>query len=180
MIVYLFLSNFPLKTFPKEKIKVLYIFIPIFIAFTYLIKYHCDYLNVRANGGGFWQLQRNWEDMQRYAQKNTSKNSLFMVPHNMEMGGFRIFSERKLLMCYRDCGIIGFDYKAALEWQKRLADIDAFRVFITKPIGSALINALTKYKVDYIVFMRYAAPPDNEVIKRIYGNDVFVLYQVKR
>ena len=98
----------------------------------------------------------------------------------MEMGGFRIHSERKVLVCYRDCGIVGFDYLAALEWKKRIKDVEAFKVFIDKPISEAIVNAITKYKVNYIVFMKYAAPPDNQIIKKIYQNEVFVLYKVNK
>ena len=156
----------------------MFVIIPLMVAFISFCRFHLDYLNVKAHGQGFWQLQRNWEDMQRYVKANTAKDALLMVPNNMEMGGFRILSERKLICCYRDCGIIGFDYKAALEWQRRLADIDAFRVFIKKSIGNAVVNAITKYKVNYIVFMRYAAPSENGILKKIYENEVFVLYKV--
>ena len=97
----------------------------------------------------------------------------------MEMCGFRIQSERKILVSYRDCGIVGFDYMAAKEWQKRIADIQEFKVFTDpKTIGPAIVNALMKYKVDYIVFMRYYAPSDNPVVQKIYENEIFALYKV--
>lgn len=153
--------------------------LPILLMIGHYMYYHYQYVQVTTKGGGFWQLQRNWEDMQRYVQKNTPKSSFVMVPYNMEMCGFRIASERKILVSYRDCGIVGFDYGAAKEWQRRIADVNAFKVF-TEPqsIGQAIVNALFKYKVDYIVFMRYYAPGDNAVVRKVYENEVFALYQV--
>ena len=116
--------------------------------------------------------------MQYYAKAHTPKDALFLVPHNMEMGGFRMHSERKLICCYRDCGIIGFDYLAALEWQRRLKDIEPYKIYIEKPFLPALYTAIFQYKVNYIVFMRYVAPPDNPLWQKMYTNEAFVLYRV--
>ncbi len=157
------------------------IFIPI-VLLVMTVQYgqlHWRHLKAVKSGGGFWQLQRGWEDMQRFVQKNTPKNALLLVPNDMEMGGFRILSERKVVVCYRDCGIIGFDYQAALEWQKRLADVEAFKVILDKSFKSALINALLKYKVDYIVFVHYYAPTERIAgMDKIYENDSFSLFKV--
>ena len=163
-----------------RSLRQLFVILPILWMFFHFCQYHYKYLERRKHPTGFWQLQNNWEDMQRYAKAHTPKDALFFTPYNMEMGGFRIHSERKVLVCYRDCGIIGFDYLAALEWQKRIKDVEAFKVFISEPISQAIVNAITKYKVDYIVFMKYAAPKDNQVIKKIYQNEVFVLYKVNK
>lgn len=128
---------------------------------------------------GFWQMQRSWEDMQRYVKLNTPKDTMIMVPYNMEMGGFRILSERKIICSYRDCGIIGFDYQAAVEWYKRVQDIEAFKVALTASTSTAIRNAIVKYHADYIVFMRYAAPTrDNELLQKVYTNESFVLFRV--
>lgn len=157
---------------------VLYFF-PILFMIGYYGYFHYQYVQVTTKGGGFWQLQRNWEDMQRHVKLSTPKDAMLLVPYNMEMCGFRIQSERKILVSYRDCGIVGFDYMAAKEWQKRIADIQEFKVFTDpKTIGPAIVNALMKYKVDYIVFMRYYAPGDNPVVQKIYENEIFALYKV--
>lgn len=159
--------------------RMLLIIVPIFLMILHYTNHHYQYVQVTTKGGGFWQLQRNWEDMQRYVQMNTPKDSMLLVPYNMEMCGFRIQSERKIIVSYRDCGIVGFDYMAAKEWQRRIADIQEFKVFVDPvAVGPAIVNALLKYKVDYIVFMRYYAPGDNEVVRKIYENEVFALYQV--
>lgn len=159
--------------------RMILIVLPIMLMGTHYIHHHYRYVEVTTKGEGFWQLQRNWEDMQRYVQKNTPKEAMLLVPYNMEMCGFRIQSERKILVSYRDCGIVGFDYMAVKEWQQRIADIKEFKVFVDpKTIAPAIVKALTKYKVDYIVFMRYYAPGDNEVVKKIYENEIFALYQV--
>jgi len=157
----------------------LLVIIPLAGAFIIFTVYHYNYLQVKDHGMGFWQLQRNWEDMQRYVRDNTPKDALLLTPYNMDMGGFRIHSERKVLVCYRDCGIIGFDYPAAVEWQKRIKDIEDFKVYTDKPIEHAIVTAILKYKVNYIVFMNYYAPKqDNAVLRKMYQNEAFSLYQV--
>ena len=157
----------------------LLIIIPLAASFISFCFYHYNYLQVKDHGTGFWQLQRNWEDMQRYVRDHTPKNALLLTPYNMDMGGFRIHSERKVLVCYRDCGIIGFDYPAALEWQRRIKDIEDFKVYTNKPVDRAVLTAIIKYKVDYIVFMNYYAPKqDNAILKKLYQNEVFSLFQV--
>lgn len=159
--------------------RMLVIILPLFLMIVHYVNHHYQYVQVTTKGGGFWQLQRNWEDMQRYVQKNTPKDAMLLVPYNMEMCGFRIQSERKILVSYRDCGIVGFDYMAAKQWQQRVADVNQFKVFVDpQMIAPAIVNALVKYKVDYIVFMRYYAPADNEVVRKIFENEVFALYQV--
>ena len=98
-----------------------------------------------------------------------------------EMGGFRIHSERSIIMSYRDCGVIGFDYNAGKEWERRLDDINAFQVFVQKPIDKALLMALAKYNIDYVVFMHYLKPKtDTPAFKSIYENTVFSLYKVNK
>jgi len=157
----------------------LLIIIPLAGAFISFCVFHYNYIQTRDHGTGFWQLQRNWEDMQRYVRDHTPKDALILTPYNMDMGGFRIHSERKVLVCYRDCGIIGFDFPAALEWQKRIKDIEDFKVYTQKPVDKAVITAIVKYKVDYIVFMAYYAPrEDNAVLKKLYQNEAFSLFKV--
>jgi len=82
-------------------------------------------------------------------------------------------------VCYRDCGIIGFDYKAAVEWYKRINDIKSFKVYTGAPVEDAVLKAILKYKVNYIVFMKYYGPPgDTSIFKKIYENSVFSLFRV--
>jgi len=140
--------------------------------------YHYRRREIEKHAGGFWQLQRNWIDMQEFVKENTPVDALILVPHDMEMGGFRIFSEREIVCSYRDCGIIGFDYAAAKNWEKRLSDIEAYQVYIRGSVSSALINAILRYKVNYIVFMAYFTPGDNPILTERYRNEVFSLYEV--
>jgi hypothetical protein len=164
--------------FNKNINQTILILIP-FLALTIngMYYYHLR-LEIEHTASSFWQLQRNWIDMQNYVRNNTPKEALILTPNDMEMGGFRVFSERKVLVCYRDCGIIGFDYKAALEWKKRLHDVEHFKVFTDGDIKSALINAISKYKVNYIVFMRYLNPNNTPILEPVYENDAFALYRV--
>ncbi len=173
----LYLLNFLLKD-QQLRLKRILILVPFLLLTGNNIYYHYLRLQVETKASGFWQLQRNWIDMQNYVRLHTPKNALILTPNDMEMGGFRIFSERKVLVCYRDGGVIGFSYKAALEWQKRLQDVEHFKVIVDGDIKPALVNALTKYKVNYIVFMRYLNPKKNAVLNPIYENETFALYQV--
>ncbi len=157
----------------------LFLLVPLTVVFLSFCFFHLRYLQIVKGGSGLWQLQRNWEDMQRFVKKNTPKNALIFVPHDMEMGGFRISSERTILVCYRDCGIIGFDFQAAREWENRLQDVGSFQVYIQTPPETAIINALRKYRVNYIVFMNYAVPKEAvPFLEKIYSNEVFTLYRV--
>ena len=182
-IITLSAINYFVGFFIKNKgtLKVLrkiFIIIPFFILLINYIYYHHKHIKIEKQGKGFWQMQRNWIDMQNYVKKHTPTNAYLLVPHDMEMGGFRIFSERKIICSYRDCGIIGFDYNAAVEWQKRLKDIGSFQVFISRPVTPAITNAILKYKVNYIVFMNYLDPGGNSLLRPVYRNDVYSLYQV--
>ena len=86
------------------------------------------------------------------------------------------------MVCYRDCGIIGFDYPAAVEWKKRLKDVEGFCVLTKdqRALQQALIKAILQYKVNYIVFMRYTeSREDVPLLEKLYENEVFSLYKVK-
>ncbi|MEW5895784.1 MAG: DUF6798 domain-containing protein [Candidatus Omnitrophota bacterium] len=144
------------------------------------IYYHALHIKIEQKGAGFWQLQRNWIDMQNYVRENTPEDALLFVPYDMEMGGFRIRSERSIVMSYRDCGVVGFDYQAGEEWKRRLDEIEPFKVFVTEPLNKVMLTAILKYRVDYIVFMNYVHLPENPVLTEVYRNETFKLYKVKR
>ncbi|HOW36327.1 MAG TPA: hypothetical protein PL155_07950 [Candidatus Omnitrophota bacterium] len=157
------------------------IILPLVLLLTYHGQFHYNRMQTELKGGGFWKLQRDWEDVQRFVRSHTPKNAKLMVPYDMEMGGFRIYSERTIICCYRDCGIIGFDYNAAVEWLKRLYDIKPFKVMIDKDVQKAIINAIFKYRVDYILFMHYAEPlvTNKALFEKSYQNDSFSLFKIK-
>ena len=141
--------------------------------------YHYYYLQIKTRGTGMWQMHRSWVDMQVYVRKHTSKDALIMTPYDTEYGGFRIFSQRKVLVCYRDCGIVGFDYPAVLEWQQRIQDIKGFQMYVNAVPQESIVKGILKYKVDYIVFMNYYQPREgNSILNKIYQNEVFALYEV--
>src|SRR3989338_7126824 len=127
----------------------LFLIIPLLVLFCAYSFFHYRYLKIVQYGPGFWQIQRNWIDMQKYVKQHTPQNALLLAPNDTEMGGFRIFSERSIVVCYRDCGIIGFDYPAAVEWKKRLKDVEGFCVLTKdqRALQQALIKAILPYKV---------------------------------
>jgi len=160
-------------------LKNLFLLIPLIVFFIQFNVYRYKRVQIEESGAGFWHLQRSWEDMQIYAKNHTPKDAMILVPHDMEMGGFRIQSDRKIIFSYRDCGIIGFDYNAAVEWKKRLNELNDFKVKMDKSPKKAIQTALVKYKADYIVFLNYAAPKENNsILQRLYANDYFTLCKV--
>jgi hypothetical protein len=179
-LVFLFLAMRKQKP-PCVCLNTLLLFIPLSVMLVYFGVLHYNYIQITTRGGGFWQLQRNWEQMQHFVKKNTPKDALLMVPYNMEMGGFRIGSEREIIVSYRDCGIVGFDYGALKEWKRRVADIEHFKVIPDGQLQPAIVNGLGKYKADYIVFTKFAAPKtNNPVLTKLHENEVFVLFKVNR
>ncbi|MCK5581305.1 MAG: hypothetical protein KAJ18_08540 [Candidatus Omnitrophica bacterium] len=173
-IAYFFVKS----TLWRDVLRKLLIIIPLIALTGNYLYYHRLHIKVEKTAGGFWQLQRNWIDMQKYVKENTPVDALILVPHDMEMGGFRIHSEREIVLSYRDCGVVGFDYNAGVEWQRRLKDMDAFQVFIKKSITTAIMKAVMKYKVNYIVFMGYGDPGNNSILQSVYKNETFALYKV--
>lgn len=161
--------------------RLILVILPLIYSTGYFLHLHYRFVQNQTEGSGFWQLQREWEQMQHYVREHTPVDAKLLVPYNMEMGGFRIFSERSIVASYRDCGIVGFDYPAVLEWQKRIADIEPFKVFTNESILPALKNGIQKYNVDYIVFMRYYAPnTPNPLLIKIFENNIFSLFKVNR
>lgn len=179
-IIFFIFKLRPLKKHPLF-LKILLTTIPLGAIFTYQVCYHIERINTEAKAGGFWKLQRDWEDMGRFVQKNTPKEAVIFTPHDMEMGGFRIYSERPTVVCSRDCGIIGFDYNAALEWAKRVHDVEAFKVKADSPITPSVANAILKYKADYMVALRYyeQLPGFPHNYPKIYQNDHFSLFKLR-
>jgi hypothetical protein len=179
MAVVFIALNFKLPPRVQSILRKSLIVIPLAASFVSYCMFHYNYLQVKHHGGGFWQLQRNWVDMQLYVRDHTPKDAMVLAPIDMQMGGFRIHSERKVPVCIRDCGIVGFDYQAAVEWRRRMEDLKGFVVMTNQPIDKAVMTAIFKYKVDYIVFMNYYAPKDdNAVLKKMYQNEVFCLFKV--
>lgn len=175
------ISAIALTFFPKipKKFRYLFLILPLLYTIGYFGYLNYVFTHNQREGSGFWQLQREWEQMQHYVQRNTPKTATLLVPYDMEMGGFRIFSERSIVASYRDCGIVGFDYAAVKEWQRRINDIQPFQVFTEKSILPAVQTALQKYKVDYIIFMRYYAPErSNRLLRKIFETEIFSLYKV--
>jgi hypothetical protein len=158
-------------------IKLFYI-IPFVVFFVQYSVYHYERVRLEREGFGFWQMRRSWEDVQKYVQKRTPQDAVILVPFDVFMGGFRIHSEREIVVSERDCGIVGFDFKAAQEWKKRAHQMRIFNIAPTRSPTPAVRKAILRYGADYVVFMRYAAPGDSAILERMYTNMDFVLFKV--
>jgi hypothetical protein len=155
------------------------LWIPFLVMTGTYIQFHINHVKTIKQGTGFWALRAQWEDMQHYVRDNTPKEALLLVPYDMKMGGFRIFSDRGIVASERDGGVIGFDYQAAEQWRQRIADIQEFKIISTEPKNSAVLNAILKYHAHYIVFMNYSAPAEDQpIFKKIYQNRYFSLFEV--
>lgn len=157
--------------------KILYL-IPIVIFFYQYCYYHYTRVVYESADEGYWRMRSSWVDVQQYVKYKTPKDAIILVPYDVPMGGFRIFSERQIVVSERDCGIIGFDFNAAVEWQRRMQDVISFNITPKSSYKDALNKAVVKYKANYIVFMRYAVPHDHPIFKKLYKNQDFVLYQI--
>ncbi len=165
----------------REIIKKMFYIVPLTISLLQFIHYNIERQHKEKYGDGFWRVRRSWVDMQRFVKENTPKDAIILVPYDLPMGGFRIFSERKIVASERDCGIVGFDYNAALEWKKRIDDISAYTIRPKRPIIGAIKNAILKYHANYVVFLRYIVPSgNNHLFKRIYTNSDFALFKVMK
>ncbi len=156
----------------------IFILIPLIFYLGHYGYYNWERQKQEDQGDGFWRLRRNWIDMQLYVKEKTPVESKILVPHDIKMGGFRIHSERSVIFSERDCGIIGFDYLAALEWLKRYKQMEDFRSSTSTSIFKSLEVGIFGYKADYVVFMRYFMPRENELLQRVYTNTDFALYKV--
>jgi len=118
--------------------------------------------------------------MQYYVKDHTPKSSVLLVPYDMVMGGFRIHSDRSIVASARDVTLIGFDFQATIEWAQRIKDIEPFKVVRTESFKKAIVNALVKYHVDYIVFMSYYAPRSSGTLQVEHANRDFALFKVNK
>jgi len=181
-VISLILLHRKVKPF-YPKIKRLWVFVPLMSLYFYGVYYHFHYTHLeKTTQRGFWSLQRNWEEMQYYVKEHTPKSATLLVPWDMEMGGFRIHSDRSIVADGRDLGIVGFDYLASIEGMKRLRIIDPFKVFMKgKAIEiTRLIKIIFTYHVDYIVFMNYHIPHETpgSPFSKIWSNQYYSLYRV--
>jgi len=156
--------------------------VPLTGVFLFLVHNHWRIYTLETKAAsGFWKLQRDWVQLQKYVQANTPQEAVFLTPHDTEMGGFRIFSERTTVFCDRDYGLIGFDYAAAIEGLKRQHDVEPIKVRVSEPLTKeTVIRPVLKYHVDYVAFMRYYAPQDNlgGVYEKVYENATFSLHKI--
>ncbi len=180
-IVIVYIAANYVNTKRRGRIKKLFYIVPLIISVIQFVHYNIERHYREKHGDGFWRVMRSWVDMQRFVKENTPKDAVILVPYDLPMGGFRIFSERKIVASERDCGIVGFDYDAALEWKKRIDDISAYTIRPHRPIIGAIKNAILKYNANYVVFLRYIVPADNNhLFKRIYTNSDFALFKVMK
>jgi len=113
-----------------------------------------------------------WIKVQLWAREHTAADSIFLTPFDHD--GFRVYSERRPLVEWKEGGIGLFDPEFGFAWRDRFqAEVD---VFGSKPPKLDKFNQFyARYRFDYMVL--YADWPSPPKWTRVYSNDQFAVYQ---
>lgn len=130
-------------------------------------------------------FKRDWIKAQIWAKENTSRESVFITPPYLE--GFRIHSQRGVVVENKDGGVGVFDIKFAFKWWQRMNDLGYKNLAVTildfTPECKRNYNNLdekeliwlgNKYGANYIVTEK----PRELNLKLVYQNDHFKAYSV--
>jgi hypothetical protein len=127
---------------------------------------------------GYRQGEKDpWADIQFFANKNTPKDALFIVPPYMN--DFGIYSQRASLGDWAEgSSILYLDNDYAGEWLARMRDLG----WKTRGAAKTGYNALSteeivataqKYNAEYIITEK----PKRFELKPVYENKHFILYE---
>ena len=129
-------------------------------------------------------LRGDFRKMAEFVRKNTDKDALFLIPYDMPFHGFRIFSERSLVVSAGDGGIVFFNLPATRDFEQRLKAVQNFKISPTqqelRQIPFDIRNAVIGYGVDYVVFPALISPLTDKYLAKVKTTDFLVLYQVRR
>jgi len=130
-----------------------------------------------------------WIEIQLFAKKNTSKDSLFIVPPYRAYPDFRMFSERASFGDWIDGGLtIFFGNEYGKTWLTRMKDLGLsgktyFDVGLVKEreeynsiSAEKFLEVAKKYDADYVVVEK----PKKLSLPLVYENNKFALYSLKR
>lgn len=124
--------------------------------------------------------QKEWIELQLWVNKNTSCNSLFIVPPNIY--GFRVFSQRPIVGDFKDGASFLYHPNLFQNWWQRMEDLGvkkemakgAFLFGYREIRDEAVIkNLATKYKAEFLV----SSYNDLDLIKT-YNNNQFTVYKL--
>ncbi|MFA7235488.1 MAG: DUF6798 domain-containing protein [Phycisphaeraceae bacterium] len=137
--------------------------------------------------GGAAEGDGQWVAAQRWARGNTERDALFVTP--MEMGGFRVYSQRAVVGEWRDGTQLYFDGGFAEQWWERMRSLSPGLLYNadgTKLLqrGKGLgemddeqVMALAKrWRADYVV-LPVVAGGRMRWMERVYGNERWEIYR---
>jgi len=125
--------------------------------------------------------QKQWVQVQQWAQNNTPSDSLFIVPPDKY--GFRVFSQRSIVGDFKDGASLLYHPFLYQNWWGRMKSLgvnkkmaDGAFVFDYNQIkGQRKIRDLAvKYKADYLV-----SEIGDLKLRKIYNNNSFSVYKIQ-
>lgn len=125
--------------------------------------------------------QKEWQDIQLWANKNSFKDDVFLTPPNLS--GFRLYSQRAVVGEYKDGANFIYHPYLLSDWWQAMGDLGvdekmgqgAF-LFGYKETDSeeVIINLAEKYKADYLV-----SGFSSLNLNKVYNNSQYNLYKLK-
>jgi len=111
----------------------------------------------------------DWLDIQIWAKNNTSEDKIFLTP--LQQQGFRSSSQRSIVGDRKDGGAVFYSRDYALEWQKRMNDLDGYSDFNTRQF----LDLSQKYQFDYLVVENSHQPLGFDLV---YQNLKYLVYKI--
>jgi len=119
-----------------------------------------------------------WIDVQIWAKANTPEDSIYIIPPYIN--GFRVYSERSILGCWKDGIISYYNETFAGIWWERMQDL-GYTQKNYKMYNRTIYDSLDfqwlgkKYNASYIVAEQ---PGIDSVLPRVYENGHYVVFSI--
>jgi hypothetical protein len=127
------------------------------------------------------QMNKEWVDVQMWANKNTDLNDLFLTPPNEY--GFRVYSQRAQVGDFKDGASTLYHPALYKEWRSRMKDLGVEKEMINgaylfgyQEIGDEekIKDIAEKYNVDWLV-----SSHNNLQFEKAYNNNKYSVYKLK-
>lgn len=124
---------------------------------------------------------KSWVEVQKWANKNTAKDSMFIVP--VYLSSFRLYSERPIVVDWKDGGAGFYAPNYFEQWWERMKDIGIRSNMRDVPAQKIVYNSMSEDKIRYL-FNKYDASyivfekrEDISGFNQVFGNNYFVVYK---
>jgi hypothetical protein len=116
--------------------------------------------------------QYAYTELGSWAKSNTPRDAVFLVPPLMINAGFRVISERAVVVINKDGGNSKYSGTIAREWFMRMQDVKAA---YKEGKLSTLEAVARKYSAQYVIVPRR---PDSNVSEAVYYNSDWIVWTV--